>query len=84
MNRPGQFIRQNFVDHAVTLNQRLALESLRHHFHPEMAFAIWPRTRMTCMQMRFVDHLQRRRLKSRRQLVTDFLSDWTQSHLNTL
>ena len=59
MNRTAQFLCQHLVDHAVTLDQGLALERFSLDLDPKMCFTFRPRTGVTGMKMSFVDHLQR-------------------------
>ena len=56
MNRPGQFLGQRRIDHAVTLNPALAFKGLRHNMNAVMRFTAGPVAGMPRMKMRLVDH----------------------------
>jgi hypothetical protein len=51
------------VDEPVTLDAALAFEGRRHDINAEVSFAAFPPPGVAVMQVRFVRHLEVRRLK---------------------
>jgi hypothetical protein len=81
MDLAGKLLRQHFVDHAVTLDPRLAGEACRHHFNAEMAFAGLGRAGVAGMAMRVVDDFEYLRREGLSQLFRDLMFN---AHLRRL
>ena len=71
MHRAREFCRQRRIDHAMTVDARLADEGLRHNINSEMRLAAGPVTRMAFVQMRFIDDIETFGRESIAQLFCD-------------
>lgn len=64
MHAAGEFPGKDLVDHPVDLDPTLAPEGLGRDPDTKMGFAAGPMPGVSDVEMRFVDHLERGRVKS--------------------
>jgi hypothetical protein len=71
VNAAGEFPRQGFVDHAVTLEPGLTFEGVRYDIDPEMGLPARPVSGVARVLMGFINHVEALRLESPGQLLCD-------------
>lgn len=74
VHAPGEFRREQRVDHAVAVDPALPFESLRHDINPEVSFVAGLVAGMTFVQMRLVEDVKAFGMKSRVQFLRDDVS----------
>lgn len=75
-----EFPRQNVIYHAVAINARLPLKSMRYNCDAEMAFTQGMAPGMASMLIAFVNHIKYGRLESRDEFTLKRLANRAQFH----